>query len=129
MKRELGIGRCGFACCLCSRNDICSGCDSGKCPGYETCVNRICSESKGLEGCYECTEECRKGHLEQLRPRAFKIFIQKYGIRGLLDCLERNEGRGVVYHREDMIGDYDTFKDQDELIRFIQTGIFDEMIK
>lgn len=24
MKRELGIGRCGLACCLCSENDKCT---------------------------------------------------------------------------------------------------------
>lgn len=27
MKRELGIARCGLACCLCSENDHCSGCN------------------------------------------------------------------------------------------------------
>lgn len=26
MKRELGIARCGLACCLCSENDHCGGC-------------------------------------------------------------------------------------------------------
>ncbi len=25
MKRELGIARCGLACCLCSENTSCSG--------------------------------------------------------------------------------------------------------
>ena len=34
MKRELGIARCGLACCLCS-DDHCSGCDSGDCPDEE----------------------------------------------------------------------------------------------
>ena len=29
MKRELGIARCGLACCLCSENTMCDGCDSG----------------------------------------------------------------------------------------------------
>lgn len=32
MKRELGIARCGLACCLCSENDKCAGCNSGDCP-------------------------------------------------------------------------------------------------
>ena len=27
MKRELGIARCGLACCLCSENDSCGECD------------------------------------------------------------------------------------------------------
>ena len=26
MKRELGIARCGLACCLCSENVLCKGC-------------------------------------------------------------------------------------------------------
>ena len=26
MKRELGIARCGLACCLCSENAACKGC-------------------------------------------------------------------------------------------------------
>ena len=25
MKRELGIARCGLACCLCSENETCHG--------------------------------------------------------------------------------------------------------
>ena len=29
MKRELGIARCGLACCLCSENTSCAGCNSG----------------------------------------------------------------------------------------------------
>ncbi len=40
----------------------------------------------------------------------------------MLECLERNERNGVVYHREGIIGDYDDFEDVEELIRFIKTG-------
>ena len=40
MKRELGIARCGLACCLCSENAHCRGCDSGDCPGFSWCENR-----------------------------------------------------------------------------------------
>lgn len=29
MRKELGIARCGLACCLCSENTTCHGCDSG----------------------------------------------------------------------------------------------------
>lgn len=32
MKRELGIAKCGLACCLCSENTTCGGCDAGDCP-------------------------------------------------------------------------------------------------
>ena len=40
----------------------------------------------------------------------------------LLDCLERNEKNGIVYHREGILGDYDDFEDVEELIHFIKTG-------
>ena len=39
-----------------------------------------------------------------------------------MDCLERNEKNGVVYHREGVMGDYDEFEDAEMLIRFILTG-------
>ena len=31
MRRELGIARCGLACCLCTENADCNGCDSNSC--------------------------------------------------------------------------------------------------
>ena len=65
MKRELGIARCGLACCLCSEN--CSGCNSGECPDREWCENRKCSLSKSIGHCYECEEECRKGLLAKIK--------------------------------------------------------------
>lgn len=40
----------------------------------------------------------------------------------LLDCLEENEQKGIVYHREGIIGDYDDFDDVEKLIEFIMTG-------
>lgn len=42
MKRELGIARCGLACCLCSENDQCHGCQFDECLGSDSCENRIC---------------------------------------------------------------------------------------
>lgn len=40
----------------------------------------------------------------------------------VLDCLERNEKNGVVYHRDGIIGDYDEFDDVEKLIAFIKDG-------
>ena len=40
----------------------------------------------------------------------------------LLDCLERNEKKGIVYHREGITGDYDDFDDAEQLMNFILTG-------
>lgn len=122
MKRELGIARCGLACCLCSENAKCNGCNSGECPDNDWCENKKCSLEKGIAHCYECKEECRKGLLSKIKPYTFSIFAKRYGEEQLLDCLEKNEQNGVVYHREGITGDYDYFDDIDQLISFIQTG-------
>lgn len=50
------------------------------------------------------------------------MFAKRYGIETLLDCLERNEKNGIVYHREGFCGDYDEFEDVEELIDFIKNG-------
>lgn len=50
------------------------------------------------------------------------MFIRRYGIEKLLDCLEENEKRGILYHRKGIIGDYDDFEDVEKLIEFIKTG-------
>lgn len=120
MKRELGIARCGLACCLCTENAACSGCH--ECSGKDWCVNRKCSAQKGLCHCYECSTSCREGVLSKIKPRAFNEFVRRYGEEELLDCLERNEKSGVVYHRTGIVGDYDDFDDMEALIQFIRTG-------
>lgn len=122
MKRELGIARCGLACCLCSEKDKCSGCNSGDCPDKEWCENRKCSISKNIIHCYDCSEMCRKGLLCKIKPYAFTLFVKRYGEEELLNCLERNEKNGIVYHRDGIIGDYDHFDDVEKLIEFIRTG-------
>ena len=122
MKRELGIARCGLACCLCSENEKCTGCNSGDCPDKGWCVNRKCSLDKDVPHCFECPEDCKKGMLSKIKPLGFTLFAKRYGEQELLDCLERNEQNGIVYHREGITGDYDAFDDVEELIQFIRTG-------
>lgn len=122
MKRELGIARCGLACCLCSENDHCSGCNSGDCPDKDWCENRKCSIQSELSNCALCEKECRKGSLQKIKPYGFTLFVKRYGTEALLDRLEENEKRGIVYHCDGINGDYDDFDDTEELIRFIQTG-------
>lgn len=122
MKREYGIAACGLACCLCA-NTGCGGCQSDSCPGVHWCENRRCSKEKNLPGCYACPEEdCRKGMLAKVKPYGFTLFIRRYGKDKLLECLERNELNGIVYHRNGIEGDYDGFTDVEELIDFILTG-------
>lgn len=122
MKRELGIAKCGLACCLCSENDKCHGCRSDECPDKGWCENRKCTAEKGIETCYECGTDCHKGLLGKIKPYAFTKFAKEYGVERLLDCLERNEKNGVVYHISGITGDYDDFDNVDELIEFIETG-------
>lgn len=120
MKRELGIARCGLACCLCSENETCGGCNSGNCPDKDWCENRKCSVEKGLEHCFECDGDCKKGLLSKIKPYTFTQFVKRYSEGYLLDCLEKNEKSGIVYHCDGIIGDYDNFDDVEELIDFIR---------
>ena len=122
MKRELGIARCGLACCVCSEKEHCQGCNSGDCPDKEWCENRSCSIEKSIENCFLCEADCRKGLLAKIKPYGFTLFAKRYGIENLLNCLEENEKNGVVYHRRGIVGDYDNFDNVEALIHFIQTG-------
>ena len=122
MKRELGLGRCGLACCLCSKNDRCGGCSAGDCPEQDWCENRKCSLEKGIEHCYHCPTNCRSGMQANMKSYGFGLFAKRYGEDALLDCLAANEGRGIVYHRKDYNGDYDGFDSVESLFEFIRTG-------
>ena len=61
--------------------------------------------------------------MSKIKPYGFTLFIKRYGLEELLDCLERNKQNGVVYHREGIVGDYDDLNDVEELIKFIKTGV------
>ena len=122
MKRELGIARCGLACCLCSENEQCGGCNSGNCPDTRWCENWKCSKEKNIDNCFLCEEDCKKGLLAKIKPYGFTLFVKRYGVEVLLNCFERNEKNGIIYHRHGIVGDYDNFDDVEELIRYIKTG-------
>lgn len=109
MRRELGIAYCGLACCLCSENAGCPGCRQNGCAAYAECVNYGCVKERGLDGCWECPEfPCGKGMHKSPRIQAFAKFAREHGVEHLLDCLERNERAGIVYHRPgELTGDYD----------------------
>ena len=77
---------------------------------------------KGITHCYQCAEDCKKGILRKIKPYAFTLFMKKYGEEKLLGCLAENEKKGVVYHRNGIVGDYDDFDDAQQLIQFIMTG-------
>lgn len=122
MKIELGIARCGLACCMCSENTHCNGCHADDCAGSDWCEVRKCCIEKSIDHCYECgeTEICQKGTLSKLKPHAFTVFAKKYGVNRLMECLENNEKSGILYHRNGITGDYDEYTDMNELMKFIQ---------
>lgn len=122
MKRELGIAKCGLACCLCAEHTNCKGCHAEDCAGKEWCENRRCSMEKGLSYCFICAEQmCRKGILQKEKPYALTVFARKYGVDVLLDCLEKNEKNGILYHRTGIIGDYDN-KTMEEVFNLLLNG-------
>lgn len=69
-----------------------------------------------------CEEDCKKGLLKKIKPYTFTLFIKRHGEEKLLNCLEENEKKGIIYHREGINGDYDDFDDVEQLIKFIITG-------
>ena len=67
-------------------------------------------------------DSCEKVGRFQLKARIIGRFAKERGVGHLLDCLERNESAGVVYHRSGVVGDYDVFDNPDELMAFIESG-------
>ena len=59
MKRELGIARCGLACCLCSENITCKGCKRDGFMELSWCKDAEWYW-KALEAGYEPREEGRR---------------------------------------------------------------------
>lgn len=122
-RRELDIAYCGLACCLCSENAGCKGCRQNGCAAWDQCQNYGCVTQRGLEGCWECPDfPCGKGMLGNPRMRAFARFAREYGIDRLLDCLERNEQAGIIYHHPGgLTGDYDLENEQ-EILDLLEHG-------
>ena len=122
MRRELGVAYCGLACCLCSENAQCPGCQAEGCGNHQECQNYQCCLEKGLKGCWECGEfPCGAPMLQKTRVRAFVGFARQYGIETLLDCLEALDKAGVVYHRQGLVGDYD-LETEEEVWALLEKG-------
>ena len=86
------IAYCGLACCVCSENKDCIGCQSGGCEIHGWCKNYNCCREKGLNGCWECAEfPCDGSMLDKPRIRAFAEFARRYGADELEKCLIRNK--------------------------------------
>jgi len=119
------IAYCGLACCVCSENDKCTGCQSGGCDIHGWCKNYNCCREKGLNGCWECADfPCSGTMLDKPRIRAFARFAKEYGTDELIRCLMRNKAKSIVYHYDgQLVGDYDKCDSEDEIIEMIKTGV------
>ena len=121
MNRGKGLAYCGLACCACDKNDTCAGCRDAGCTGKEWCKHRNCCIEKGLSGCWECGEFPCGGMHDKIRVFAFAEFIRQNGEDKMMDCLERNEKSGIVYHYPGQLdGDYEKCKTVDEVMKMLE---------
>ena len=122
------IAYCGLVCGRCHLRKKCDGCKNTArlCARSEVCYQRNCCMHRSLQGCWECAEfPCGKdmhGPAHDLRIRAFVAFIKAEGTETLVDCLLRNEARGIHYGHN---RDYDGKGSEEEVIRLLKTGLSD----
>lgn len=124
MVRERGLAYCGLACCLCGSRADCPGCREEGCEARGWCKNFNCCREKRLSGCWECEAfPCEDSMLDKLKPRAFSKFVRQYGEEMLLDCLEKNEKAGVIYHIPGSItGEYDAVGSEEAVFELLLRG-------
>ena len=125
MDKSKGLAYCGLACAVCGENKGCAGCRNDGCINREWCKNRNCCRTKGISGCWKCDEfPCSGTMLDKTRVRAFASFIKQYGEEALLNCLEKNEHDGIVYHYPcKLTGDYDIPETEEKIIHMIMNGV------
>lgn len=121
--KNKGIAYCGLACCVCSENKFCPGCQAGGCDIHGWCKNYKCCSEKGLSGCWECIQfPCEGGMLDKPRVRAFAQFAKEYGTNELISGLMKNKANGIVYHYDNqLVGDYDKCETKDEIFAMIKS--------
>ncbi|WP_440977655.1 DUF3795 domain-containing protein [Sedimentibacter sp. LTW-03] len=122
---ENSIEYCGLVCSFCSIEGKCS-CKSGNHCGKrlspEGCYQYNCCTTKGINGCWECSDfPCGKDMLakDKIKMRAFVRCIKEDGILKFISYLEQNQKDGIVYHRSGIIGDYD-LSNEDEVIQLLR---------
>ena len=121
------VAYCGLICFLCQPSDACR-CRSEKPCGKRLsgngCYQYNCCTTKGIKGCWECSEApCGKDMLAEgkVKMRAFVTCIREDGLDHFSEYIVRNALQGVVYHREGIRGDYDLTA-EDEVLKLLRTG-------
>ena len=122
------IAYCGLVCGMCHLRTECDGCKNAtrQCARSSMCFQRACCIQSNLAGCWECPDfPCgadMHGPNHDIRIRAFVSFIRDEGAECLVDCLLRNEARGIHYGYK---MDYDGKGSEEEVINILKTGCLD----
>lgn len=117
-----GVAYCGLVCAYCSERFGCPGCKRAGCKDRAECRPYACGVEKGHGTCADCAQfPCDAPILRSLRMRVFAAYAHEHGEEALLAHLARKAAQGVLYHRDGLIGDYDGFDSEEELIRFLES--------
>jgi hypothetical protein len=121
------VAYCGLICGLCQPSDQCS-CRSnnhcGKRLSPKGCYQYDCCTVKGLNGCWECPDAPCGIDMhapDKVKIRAFIACIKEDGLERFTEYIERNERRGIVYHRAGILGDYDLETEAD-VLKLLRNG-------
>lgn len=125
---QSSIAYCGLICGLCQPGEVCS-CRSnnhcGKRLSPEGCHQYNCCTAKGLNGCWECPDAPCGNDMHapgKVKIRAFITCMKEDGPDRFAEYIERNAGRGIVYHRSGISGDYDLAIEAD-VLRLLRNGL------
>jgi len=118
---DMPVGIFGLACCVCGENKNCAGCRNAGCNNKYWCKHFNCCKEKGLNGCWECVEFPCGGMHDKTRVLAFAEYIKQNDEEKMMDCLEQNEQKGVVYHYlGQLVGDYDKYSTVDDVLIMLE---------
>ena len=123
VKRELGIARCGLACCLCTENaklrrmrPVRAG------RGMRQPALYVGARPRPLLRVPGRRASAKRGCSARSSPARSRALRGRTAEAALLDRLEAGERDGMVYHRAGVEGDYDAFPSAEALIAFLERG-------
>lgn len=124
---ETAIAYCGLICDFCYPGGGCS-CKAdnhcGKRLSEDGCYQYRCCTAKGINGCWECPDSpCGIDMLAhgKIKMRAFVRCMKEEGVARFIEYLEKNQERGIIYHRSGILGDYD-LETEDEVLALLRQG-------
>jgi len=126
-KIKNSISYCGLLCILCCPDGSCD-CRSvnncGKKSSEEGCFQYDCCKKNCYLGCWECKDfPCGKDMFNDnnLRLKTFVKCIKEEGIENFCEYILRNYEKGIVYHNNGFIGDYD-LDTEEKILNLLRNG-------